>query len=251
MTQAGKTVYNLENCVFAYQLWWELDVYWKYKVHDSRWYGSLKQRLGHRGVELVKHQFMKPGWSRFRVHSRPELSPQNVVGLIQTYLREFLHGELPNAIHGSFRIQSCGSLTSQTLRDIAASAVEQELDRSGDTNVQSLQIQQLFDLSQPQSCTHGEFCYNLHIVFDMNMEQIPKIKEFLEMAHDHVMRTSQRLSYRLLQATILPHHLDLALGGPINVSPGDIALTYMNGLADACQCRPVFCFRVYIGTLGE
>ena len=230
---------------------WELDIYWKYKVHDSRWYEPLKQRLGQQGVELLKHQFMKPGWSRFRVHSRPELSPQKLVGLIQTYLHEFLQDELPNAIRGSFRIQSCGSLTSQTLRDVAASEVEQVLDQGADANVQSLQIRQQVDLSQPQSCTHGEFCYNLHIVFDMNMEQIPKIKEFLEMAHDHVMQMSQRQSCRLFQATILPHHFDLTLGGPIDVSPGDIALTYMNGLAGACQRRPVFCFSVYVSTLGE
>jgi len=194
---------------------------------------------------------MKPGWSRFQVHTKPEICPQEIVRRMQSHLAEFLQNELPNAVRDNFRIHNLGLLTSRTLRDVAASEVEKEIVQDDNPTLQLFQIEQEIDLSELQSTQHGEYCYNLHVVLDVDSEQIPKSKEFLEMAHDHVLRLSRRRDDRLLQATILPQCIDLTLGGQIEFSPADTALAYMNSLAVACHHRPIFCYSAYVNTLGE
>jgi hypothetical protein len=52
-------------------------------------------------------------------------------------------------------------------------------------------------------------------------------------------------------AGILPDHVHLALGCPIDVAPIDVALGFLNNLAFVHEMRPVFQFGAFIGTFGE
>lgn len=211
----------------------------------------MQQALGKQGLELVHHRFMKPGWTRFQVQSQPDLCPQRIVRRMQSYLLDFMRDEMPACVRNTFGIKSCGLVTSATLREVAAAEVEQELDEGENSAVRHYQIQQKIDLSKKQTTHHGEYSYNLHIDLDLDSDQIRNRKNFVELARDHILRFSRQRKDRLLQATVLPKHVDLTLGGRFEASPAEIALDYMNSLADACHHRPVFCFSVYVNTLDH
>jgi REP element-mobilizing transposase RayT len=57
--------------------------------------------------------------------------------------------------------------------------------------------------------------------------------------------------YRMSRVAVLPDHIHMAMGCPIDRSPEDVALGYLNNCSFACGMKPVFQFGYYVGTFGE
>ena len=62
---------------------------------------------------------------------------------------------------------------------------------------------------------------------------------------------SQRKGHRLRRAGLLPDHVHLTLGCNPEESPDEVALSYMNNLADAQGMSEVFQYSYFVGTFGE
>jgi len=59
------------------------------------------------------------------------------------------------------------------------------------------------------------------------------------------------LKRRLSRVGLLPDHIHLTLGCPIDQSPETIAISFLNNCAYAVGMKPVFQFGYYVGTIGE
>jgi hypothetical protein len=55
----------------------------------------------------------------------------------------------------------------------------------------------------------------------------------------------------LSRAAIVPDHIHLTMGCPIERSPEDVALGYLNNCAYAWGMSAMFQFGYYVGTFGE
>lgn len=241
-------IYTHENCLFAYQLHWELVISWRFKVSDSRWYESLRKRTLPTGIQISNHRFLQPGTSRFLVSTRPNLAPLALIDDIQELLQDIVRVELPHALHNTFRLRSLGILSRTALEELVDSDISH--DKTSRERPLS-QISQPIDLSHPQTCKRGSYSYNLQVVLESDPNVSPKPKSFQKMAHDEVLHISQANNVSLSCATIQPDHFDIVLGCPIELAPADVALKFMNTLAESCFRKPIFRFSVFTSTFGE
>jgi REP element-mobilizing transposase RayT len=69
--------------------------------------------------------------------------------------------------------------------------------------------------------------------------------------HDMILKASDSKGYLLSRAAIVPDHVHLTLGCPLEQSPEQIVLGFMNNLAYACGMKPVFRFSYYLGAFSE
>ncbi len=76
-------------------------------------------------------------------------------------------------------------------------------------------------------------------------------EEPLRGIHDMILGASRAKEYLLSRAGILPDHVHLAIGCPIDAAPVDVALGFLNNLAFVHGMRPVYQFGGFIGTFGE
>jgi hypothetical protein len=68
---------------------------------------------------------------------------------------------------------------------------------------------------------------------------------------DTILRTAEKHGHLLSRGAILPDHVHLALGSPLEQSPEAVALSYMNNVAFVNGMRPIFQCSFYVGTFGE
>ena len=241
-------IYTRENCLFAYQLHWELVISWRFKVSDSRWYENLRKRILSTGIQISNHRFLQPGTSRFLVSTCPNLAPLALVDNVQELLQDIVRVELPHALHNTFRLRSLGILSRATLEELVDSNIPH--DETGHEKPLT-QVSQPIDLSRPQTCKRGSYSYNLQIVMESEPSVIPEPKSFQKMAYDKILHISQANNIALSCAAIQPDHFDLVLGCPIELTPADVALKFMNTLAESSFGKPIFRFSVFISTFGE
>ena len=249
----SEPIYSRENCLFAYRLHWALVMYWRFQVVDSRWLNSLRKSLRRDGIQLESHRFLKPGLSHFQISSCPDISPAQLANRVQQELQKIVWDEMPHAFKSQYRLCSLGLMSRATVESVVAAKIEAEssLDAESENGFQCLQIQQDVDLSEPQQCAQGSYWYNLYIVLEKDPASGGVQKSFHEMAHDEIIRLSSIHHYRLSRAAILRDRLDFVLGCPIETSPADVALVYLNNLAKIHFGDPVFRFQASVGTFGE
>lgn len=86
----------------------------------------------------------------------------------------------------------------------------------------------------------------------VNEERYREVRdEVLQRIHGAILRVSRERRHLLSRAAILPDHLHLLLGCRLEESPEGVALTYLNGLAEACGGKAVFKPSYFVGTLSE
>ena len=107
------------------------------------------------------------------------------------------------------------------------------------------------DLAAPRGTTHARYWYNLHLVL-VNEGRLREIREdVLKCLQDRIQGAANRKKHLLSRAAILPDHLHIMLGCPLEVSPEEIVLSYMNNLAHALGMKATFRFSYYVGTFSE
>jgi len=251
---APAAIYTVHNCRPAYQLNWSLTVFWNHPPHGDEWFADLQKATEPDGVRLLEHRFREPDASQFLVSTTPQVAPPQLVRLVKGRLQYLVRGRIPLAFRRHYGLRSVGTADRQTVEEYVCSQVEHH--PMADPRVQDmLERYQIrcaqTDLSQPRHTAHGQFWYNLHLVF-VHQERWREMREAaLARTREVILGTAQKHAHLLSFAGIVPDHIHLTLGCTWKQSPADAALCYMNNLAYAAGMKPIFKFGFYAGTFGE
>jgi len=248
-------IYTADNTKPAYQLNWGLTLFWRQTpVADRDWLPELQEATEADGVRVIKHQFTSHEASQFFVSTTPDVSPPQLIRSVKGRLQHLIRQRLPKAFRRNYCLRSIGSATREIVEEYVASHLGHH--RMADPRVQQrlAEFQRCFprvDLSKPAFSAHGEYWYNLHLVI-VNAERWIEIRhEVLRDLLDMVQRAASKHAHRLSRVGLLADHLHLTLGCPIDQSPEEIALGYLNNCTYACGMKPVFRLGYYVGTIGE
>ena len=98
---------------------------------------------------------------------------------------------------------------------------------------------------------NNKYYRKLHIVM-VNAGRWREIRDdVIESIYEMIPRVSTVKGHALSRGGILPDHIHLTLGCGLEEAPEDVAVSYMNNVAFACDMRPVLQFGGFIGTFGE
>ena len=249
-----KPVYTVDNCVFSCPLQWGLTIFWRDPEPDEGWLEELGTATEFDGIRILSHEFTSPGVSQFLVSTQPDVSPILVVQRVKGRLQYLVKHRKPKPFRRNYAIRSIGAVTRDTIESYVANQLEHH--PMADPQVQARLMQYQIenhdiDLAEMQKTSHGVYWYNLHLVIVRAVRWMEVHHQVLQRVKSMVAAASDCKAFRLSRAGILPDHLHLVLGCPINVAPTDVMLGYLNNLAFVHEMKPVFQFGGFIGTVGE
>jgi REP element-mobilizing transposase RayT len=247
-------LYTRANCSFAGPLRWGLTVFWRTPVTEALWLHDLSRAVQADGLKLLGHRFQEPGVSQFSLSTLPDTSPLLLVNRLKGRLQYLVRSSMPKPFQRNYALRGFGPATRQAVESYVASQLHRH--PRADERVQAaLQRFQRnhpeVDLSRPRSTSHGIYWYNLHVVLVHEGRWAEVRPEMLEKVASMIERVCRARGFSLSRAGILPDHVHLALGCPIEAAPAEIALTFLNNLAYVHGMTPVFQFGAYLGTFGE
>jgi REP element-mobilizing transposase RayT len=247
-------LYTADNCRPAYQLNWGLTVFWRRPIENADWLADLKKATEPDGVRVLEHCFREPGMSQFLVSTRPTVTSPQLVRSVKGRLQYLVRRQFPSAFRRHYGLRSVGSVgRAATEEYVRSQAMHHPMaDPRVQATVGRLQIDfPEVDLSQPRRSGHGQFWYNLHVVF-VHKERWCEIREpALARTRETILATARKHAHLLSAGGIVPDHIHLTLGGNWEESPAETTLCYMNNLAYAAEMKPVFKFGFYVGAFGE
>ena len=248
-------IYTADNTEPAYQLNWGLTLFWRQTpIPVADWLPALQAVTEADGVRVIKHQVARNEASQFFVSTTPPVSPAQLIRSVKGRLQHLIRQRFPKAFRRNYCLRSIGSATRENVEEYVANQLGHH--RMADPRVQErlAEFQKrypLADLSKPAFSAHGEYWYNLHLVIVNDERWMEVRQEVLRGLLDMVERAASKHGHRLSRAALLADHIHLTMGCPIDRSPEEIALGYLNNCAYACGMKRVFRFSYYVGTIGE
>ena len=233
---------------------WGLTIFWRSCPGRDDWFAGLAQALEPDGIRLLGHRFESPAVSQFAISTLPHVTPLLVVQRVKGRLQYAVRHQWPKPFRGNYALRSFGKVTREVVERYVASQVEHH--SMADTRVAERLarcqiVQEEVDLAQPQRTSQGLFWHNLHLVL-VHRDRWMEIREDVLLAvREMIVGASRSKGYLLSRAGILPDHLHLTLGCPIDVAPAYVALGFLNNLAYVHGMRPVFQYGGFVGTFGE
>jgi REP element-mobilizing transposase RayT len=251
---APEPIYSSDNCTFCTPLRWGLTVFWRAANVEASWLADLTHALETDGISLIGHRFSERRVSQFSLSSPPAVPPVRIVNRVKGRLQYLVRERLPKAFQRNYALRSYGAATRQGIEGYVAAQLEHHA--MADERVQTLMsrfqvVHPEVDLSRARSTAHGIYWYNLHAVL-VHRERWAEIREdVLEKVLQMIQRVCRAKRYVLSRAGILPDHIHLALGCPLETAPADVALAFLNNLAYVHGMKAVFQYGAYVGTFGE
>ena len=248
-------IYTPKNTNPAYQLNWGLTIFWREDpIDDDSWLEDLKLATERDGVRVIKHQIVSGNASQFFVSTRPPVSPAELIRSVKGRLQHVIRSWNPKAFQRNYSLRSIGA----GKRDVVEEYVKDQLGhhKMADPAVQErlTRYQESFpdvDLGSRVESAHGEYWYNLHLVF-VNEGRWMEIREStLDVLRTTIFSVSRKYGYRLSTIALLADHSHLTMGCPIEHSPEQVALAILNNCAYKVGKKPIFNFGYYVGTFGE
>ena len=175
---------------------------------------------------------------------------RSVKGRLQNLIRQ----QAPKAFQRNYCVRSIGSATRQVVEDYVAGQLGHHPMADPDVQQRLAKFQKVYpdvDLSQPCFSAHGMYWYNLHVVLVNDDRWMEIREEVLSKLSSMIERAAAKHGHRLSRVGLLPDHVHMTIGCPIEESPQEIALGYLNNCAYACGMKPVYRFGYYVGTIGE
>lgn len=173
---------------------------------------------------------------------------------IKGRVQHLIRSQQPKAFQRNYAVRSIGTATRSVVEDYVAKQLGHHAMADERVNDLLKRFQKSFpnvDLSLPVFSAHGQYWYCTHLVV-VNDGRWMEIREnFLNSISQMVERVAAKHLCRLSRVGRLPDHLHLTLGCPIEESPEEIALSFLNNCAYAVGMKPVFQFGYYAGTIGE
>jgi REP element-mobilizing transposase RayT len=87
------------------------------------------------------------------------------------------------------------------------------------------------DLSRPYESKSGRYWYNLHLVLVADERYRTCERDILTKIRDTVGQICKKKGYLASAFAVMPDHLHLAIRGAIEQPPSEIALAFLNNLA--------------------
>jgi REP element-mobilizing transposase RayT len=251
---ALQPVYAPDNCTFCAPLRWGLTVFWRTPVSDTSWLTPLTAALEPDGIRVLGHRLSEPHVSQFSLSTLPDVAPKLLVGRVKGRLQHCLRKALPHALQRNYALRSLGAATRAAIEAYVASQLNHQamVDARAQATLERFQIAHAeVDLSRPRSTAHAVYWYNLHVVL-VHRERWTEVREaILEQVRQMIERVCRAKSFALSRAGILADHVHLALGCPLEMSPAEVALAFLNNLSYAHAMTAVYQFGAYVGTFGE
>ena len=190
----------------------------------------------------------------FVLSTQPHTAPSLIVKSVKGRLQNLIQDPVPKAFRRNFRLTSLGAANRETIEAYVASQLDHH--RMSDDRVDRMLADFQIEfpetkLSQPLRSAHGEYLYNLHLVLVYAGRWREIRRDQLQITSDMIIRSAQAKGHRLSRLALLADHLHLTLGVPPEMSPGDVALSYMNNIAFAHGMTDLFSSSYYVGTFGE
>ena len=248
-------IYTAQNTSPAYQLNWGLTVFWRGSpVSEELWFGDLQQATESDGVRVIKHRVTTGNSSQFFVSTTPHVAPSELIRSVKGRLQHLIRRNVPKAFQRNYCVRSIGQAKRSVVEDYVSSQLGHH--QMADARVQQrlARFQKKYpnvDLSKRSFSSHGEFWHNLHLVIVNEGRWAEIQEEALTQLSCMIDRVAAKYHYRLSRVGLLADHMHLTLGIPIDKSPEEVALGYLNNCAYACRMKPVFQFGYYVGTIGE
>ncbi len=247
-------IYTSENCRFAGPLRWGLTVFWRLPIDNASWYPDLSAALEAEGIRVLGHRFSEPRTSQFSLSTLAHVAPLLMVKHVKGRLQHFLRESHPKGLQRNYALRSFGPATRETVEKYVASQLGHH--HMADPRMEELlarfQIHHPeVDLSNHRSTSHAIYWYNLHVVVVHHDRWVEVDERILQAVVDMIERVCQSKGYQLSRGGILPDHLHLALGCPMNAAPAEVALAFLNNLAYVHGMKAVFQFGAFIGTFGD
>jgi len=232
-----------------------LTVFWRATpVPDSEWFATLQQATEADGVRIIKHARTTGDAGQFFVSTKPHVAPQALIRSVKGRLQHEVGSIVPKALQRNYCLRGIGAATRSVVERYVADQLGHHRMADPDVQQRLARFQRSYpevDLSRPSFSSHGQYWYNLHVVF-VSDERWMEIRErVLEKRLTTIEAAARKHGHRLSRAAILPDHVHLTLGCAIGESPEEVVLSYMNNCAYACGMTPEFRFSYYVGTIGE
>jgi REP element-mobilizing transposase RayT len=239
----------------AYQLRWSLALFAKAPVPPvEAWLSQLKDVVERDSVRILEvHPRARHVW-QFFLSTQPHVAPPQIVKSVKGRLQHLLRPTNPDAFRRNFALAAVGDARREVVENYVASQLGHH--RQADPRVQAkLERYQLefaeVDLAERQLSSHGVYIYSLHLVLVHEGRWREIREERLDRTRDMALRAARQKRHRVSRLSLLADHLHLVAGIPFDLSPEDVALSYMNNVAFAHDMQPVFCPSYYVGTIGE
>jgi len=248
-------IYTASNVTPAYQLNWGLTIFWRQQpIPDHEWLTKLQAAAEPDGVRILKHRLTHNNASQFFVSTKPHVAPSEMIRSVKGRLQHLIRRRQPKAFQRNYAVRSIGAATRNVVEDYVA----RQSDRHpmADPRVQELltRYQKFFpdvDLSRPVFSAHGEYWYAMHLVLVNDARWMEIRSSVLDSISRMIEQVAAKYACRLSRVGLLPDHIHLTLGCPIDKSPESIALSFLNNCAYAVGMKPVFQSGYYVGTIGE
>lgn len=151
-------------------------------------------------------------------------------------------------------VRSVGENTRQNVEQYIARQVSKErfVDPRFEARMEEFTVHNPdVDLSQPAASARGRYWYNLHLVLVVVERGCITDYEVLALLRDRSIAISAKKGYLWSGLSVMPDHLHIALRGPIDDSPAEIAGSLQNNLAYAVGQNRIWEDSYYVGTFGE
>ncbi len=247
--------YTPSNTNPAYQLNWGLTVFWREApIAAENWLTDLQRVTKPDGVRILRHRSTTGGASQFFVSTKPNVAPSELIRSVKGRLQYVIRSQSAKAFQRNYCLRSVGDATRKAVEDYVSTQLGHH--RMADPKVQKqlARYQKTFpliDLSALSFSSHGEYWHNLHLVIVNEVRWMETRADVLDGPCNVVEKAAIKHGYQLSTIGLLPDHLHLTMGCPIDCSPQDVALGYLNNCAFVYGMKPVYKFSYYVGTIGE
>jgi len=247
-------IYTDANCESSYKLYWSLATFTTAKLPDTtKWLEDLKIATEPDGVRILEHHIPSEQTHQFLLSSKPHVAPDQIIRSVKGRLQYLIRDDLPKALHRNYYLQSVGPANCEILQQYIGNQLDHH--QMADPNVQkqlgAFQIHcEDVDLNAVRRSGHGQFIYDLHVVFSTQGRWNEIRPDILGSESQQIRETANRYGHLLGDAGILPDHKHIGVGCGITESPSSVAITYLNSLAKVYGMKAVFEFGFFVGTFG-
>lgn len=206
------------------------------------------------GIRLLEYDWT-PKQLQFLTSVTPEVAPVTFTARMKGRLDYALRkAEMPTKFNRTFAMRTVG----ENRRDEVEQYIGRQVQKEGFADPKFEEFLEEFttvnesvDLSSRVETKSGRYWYNLHVVLTVRDRSRITDREGLSTLYDWSLNVAEVKGYRISALSVMPDHLHLALGGNVEHSPEEIALSFMNNLAYQFGHMALWQPSFYVGSFGE
>lgn len=248
-------IYTCSNTTPAYQLNWGLTLFWRQcPIDENQWLENVKIATEPDGVRILRYRVSGNNISQFFVSTQPHVKPSELIRSVKGRLQHAIQRDVPKAFQRNYCLRSIGESRRSVVEDYVANQLGHHLmadSRVQDRLARYQKVYEAVDLSKPKFSAHGKYWYNLHVVIVNESRWMEVHDDILTGLNRIIEGMANKHGYQLSRVGLLPDHIHLVVGCPVDCSPEEVALSLLNNCAYVYGMKPMYQFGYYVGTIGE